>query len=79
MILNTTDSARLKTAIDAQNSFFNWMKNDTANVTNEAYANMRQNFIDWQESYIADELFITTGGGTQKLAGIDQVPIPPAR
>ena len=79
MVLNQEQTARLKTAIDAENYFFGWLRLDTTNISNTEYANIKADFEAWQEAYEADDLYITTGNGTPKLSGIDSVPIPPNR
>ena len=80
MTLNQTQTALLKTALDAQGSLFAWMHADTTNISNTEYANIRTDFQNWQTAYAANDLYITLpGGGTQQLSGIDQLPIPPAR
>lgn len=79
MTLNQQQTSQLKTALDAQTSYFHAQKNDTR-ISNEQYDAWRQDFIDWQEAYAGEGLIITTpNGNTQPLSGIDQVPIPPAR
>ena len=79
MTLNQTDTALLKTALDAENSFFNWLKNDTTDISNTEYSNIKAKFESWQEAYAENDLYITIGSNTQQLSGIDSVPIPPAR
>ena len=79
MVLNQEQTARLKTAIDAETHFFGWLRLDTTNISNAEYANIKADFEAWQEAYEADDLYITTGNGTQILSGIDSVPIPPNR
>lgn len=79
MTLNLLDTALLKTALDAENSFFYYLKNDTTTVSNEHYTDIRNKFIAWAEAYANDDLYITTGNGTTKLEGIDSITPPPAR
>lgn len=79
MVLNQEQTARLKTALDAENSFFGWLKLDTTNISNTEYANIKADFEAWQDAYEENDLFVTVGSGTQILSGIDSVPIPPAR
>lgn len=79
MTLNLEQTARLKTALDAETPFFAWLKLDTTNISNTEYANIKADFEAWQEAYELDDLYITTGSGTQQVEGIDQVPIPPRR
>jgi hypothetical protein len=79
MILNHEKTALLKTALDAENSFFGWLKFDTALISNELYADIKADFEAWQEAYAENDLYITIGSNTQQLSGIDSVPIPPAR
>lgn len=80
MLLNQTETALLKTAMDSQASLFSWMKNDTSTFSNESYAAIKSKFTDWQAAYENGDLYITLpNNNTQQVAGIDQIPIPPSR
>jgi hypothetical protein len=79
MLLNSTDTARLKTAIDCKVPFFTWLKNDVASISNTRYNEIRADFQAWSDAYVEGDLQITTANGPEVLTGIDQVPIPPAR
>ena len=79
MVLNQEQTARLKTALDAENSFFTWLKLDTVNISNNVYDSIKSDFEAWQDAYEENDLYITTGQGTQQLSGIDSVPLPPVR
>ncbi len=79
MVLNQEQTARLKTALDAENSFFTWLKLDTVNISNTEYSNIKADFQAWQDAYAVNNLYVTVGSGTQILSGIDSVPIPPNR
>lgn len=79
MTLNQQQTSQLKTALDAQGSYFHAQQHD-ARISNAQYAAWRQDFIDWQEAYASEGLIITMpNGNTQPLSGIDQVPVPPSR
>lgn len=75
MTLNQTDSSLLKTALDAENSFLYWMKHDTTTIDNTQYSAIQAKFSAWQDAYEENDLYITTGSGTQQVEGIDRVPV----
>ncbi len=75
MTLNQTDSSLLKTALDAENSFLYWMKHDTSTIDNTQYSAIQAKFSAWQDAYEENDLYITTGSGTQQVEGIDRVPV----
>ena len=75
MILIQLDSSLLKTALDAENSFLYWMKHDTTTIDNTQYSAIQAKFSAWQDAYEEDDLYITTGSGTQQVEGIDRVPV----
>lgn len=75
MILIQLDSSLLKTALDAENSFLYWMKHDTSTIDNTQYSAIQAKFSAWQDAYEEDDLYITTGSGTQQVEGIDRVPV----
>jgi hypothetical protein len=75
MILIQTDSSLLKTALDAENSFLYWMKHDTTTIDNTQYSAIQAKFSAWQDAYEENDLYITTGSGTQQVEGIDRVPV----
>ena len=77
MNLTLEQTARLKTALDAETSFFSWLKHDTTNISNTEYANIKADFEAWQVAYANNELI--PYGQTNPLSGIYSVPIPPAR
>ena len=79
MTLNQTDSALLKTALDAENSLFYWLEHDTTAINNIQHDAIVDKFEAWQEAYELEDLYVTTGSGTQQVEGIDSVPIPPRR
>ena len=75
MTLNQLDSSLLKTALDAENSFLYWMKHDTSTIDNTQYSAIQAKFSAWQDAYEENDLYITTGSGTQQVEGIDRVPV----
>jgi hypothetical protein len=75
MILIQLDSSLLKTALDAENSFLYWMKHDTTTIDNTQYSAIQAKFSAWQDAYEENDLYITTGSGTQQVEGIDRVPV----
>lgn len=75
MILIQLDSSLLKTALDAENSFLYWMKHDTSTIDNTQYSAIQAKFSAWQDAYEKNDLYITTGSGTQQVEGIDRVPV----
>ena len=75
MILIQLDSSLLKTALDAENSFLYWMKHDTSTIDNTQYSAIQAKFSAWQDAYEENDLYITTGSGTQQVEGIDRVPV----
>ena len=75
MTLNQTDSSLLKTALDAENSFLYWMKHDITTIDNTQYSAIQAKFAAWQDAYEENDLYITTGSGTQQVEGIDRVPV----
>jgi len=77
MNLTQEQTARLKTAIEAQTPFFTWLKHDIVNISNDEYANIRADFQAWEIAYNNNELIIH--GQTTPLSGIGSFPIPPAR
>jgi len=77
MNLTQEQTARLKTAIEAQTPFFTWLKHDIVNISNDVYAGIRADFQAWQVAYANNELI--PYGQTTPLSGIDSVPVPPAR
>lgn len=79
MTLNLLDTALLKCALESENPFFQWLKNETIIISGTHYSDIKGKFEAWADAYDNNDLFITTGSGTQQLEGIDSVPIPPAR
>lgn len=80
MTLNKTQTALAKTAIDAEASFFYWLKNDTTNISNNEYDSIKSDFATWADAYDNGELYGThPNGDTFQFSGITQMPIPPSR
>lgn len=80
VVLNQTDTALLKTALDSEASFFSWMKNDTETFPNASYDAIRTKFSNWRVAYANGELYIIMpNNNTQQVSGIDEIPIPPSR
>ena len=51
------------------------MKHDTSTIDNTQYSAIQAKFSAWQDAYEENDLYITTGSGTQQVEGIDRVPV----
>ena len=51
------------------------MKHDTSTIDNTQYSAIQAKFAAWQDAYEENDLYITTGSGTQQVEGIDRVPV----
>lgn len=80
MTLTKTQTALLVTAIESEESLFYWLKNDTVNLSNNEYANIKTAFEGWKDAYENEGLYGTKSDNTTfEFSGITQFPIPPSR
>lgn len=76
MTLTQLETAILRTALDAENSYFYAMKHDER-ITDTVYNMWRDDFILWEDEYTNGTLYLH--GQSEPLSGIGQFPVPPSR